>query len=325
MARIDDPYFDPEDPYYEWFPGDEFDMPPPAVEEPPPTGGVDPTPPPEAPVVVTNPPLNAPTPPAGPSVGGNPRGGGGGGGFDLGPLLQSYPGVFQKPTPGAAFKQLSDLLGPAPEFSAPVAPEIEDFSYESFAEPEPFAYEDYAPTTGEHVFSDPSFGFRKGIGEDALMKSRAAQGLLRTGGTLKDLLDYNQNFASQEFGNVDARRMRDYGTNRGNALENYQTNLTNKFNTYGANRGNAFENWKANKDTRLGLYDRGFEAERAKYEPRLFEWTKKGDLGMRAEEKAYDDSFREFRTDYDMWRTQGNDVFDRLKWASEFGLDAATR
>ena len=213
-------------------------------------------------------------------------------GFSLGPLLGAYPGQFQAPAFGQRFKQLSDLLGPAPQFQAPELPTID-----------PFSFEEYTPTTGEHVFSDPSFGFRKDIGEKALMNSRAAQGLLRTGGTLKDLLGYNQNFASQEFGNVDARRSKDYGMRRGNALEN----------------------WRVNADTTLQRAGMDQDRARSMYEPKLFEWTQKGNLGARAEDKARDDAFQEFRTDFDIWRTGQNDIFDKLKWASEFGLDAATR
>lgn len=217
---------------------------------------------------------DAPQAPTAPTM--TPPGGGSRGGVSFGPLLRGYSGQFSRPTPGEAFKRMSDLLGPAPAFTARPLPTIERFE----------------PTTAEHLNADPSFGFRKGIGEKALMNSRAAQGLLRTGGTLKDLLDYNQNFASQEFGNVDARRFRDYGMNRQNQFD---------------------------------LYDRGFQADRAEYEPKLFEWTTKGTLGSRAEEREYDNAFREFETDYDMWRNTQNDIFSRLKWASEFGLDAATR
>lgn len=249
----------------------------------------------------------------------------GGGGPDLGPLLQTYGGQFQRPQFGIAAKQLMDLIGPTPEFIAPSLPQIDDFSYESFAEPEPFAYADYTPTSAQDVLGDPSYGFRKGVGEKALLNNRAAQGLTRSGGTLKDLLDYNQNFASQEFGNVDARRYRDYNTGRGNAMDTYGTNLKTKFDTYGTNRANAFGNWSANKDKSLGLYDRGFEAERAQFEPKLYGWNKKADLSTRAEERAYDNAFDEFQTDYSMWRQGNEDIFNKLKWSSEFGLDAATR
>ena len=293
-----------------------------AYYQPPPTGATSPlVGPSPRPPTSTPTPKPTPTPP--------PSGGGGGGStgpsFDLGPLLQPYPGQFTKPTFGVAAKQLMDLVGPTPEFNAPALPTIAPFSYENYAEPEAFSYQDYTPTTSQDVFSDPSFGLRKDIGEKALLNSKAAQGLARTGGTLKDLLDYNQNFASQEYSNVDNRRTKDYGVNRGNALENYNTNVGNKVTAYGLNRQNAADSWKANKDTSLGLYDRGFEAKRAEFEPQLYGWSKKGDLATRAEEKAYDNSYNEFMGDFNIWRTGQNDIFDKLKWSSEFGLDAATR
>jgi len=68
---------------------------------------------------------------------------------------------------------------------------------------------DWTPTTAEDLYADPSYKFRLGEGEQALQQSAAAGGVLRTGGTLKDILKYGQNFASQEYGNVDARRFRD--------------------------------------------------------------------------------------------------------------------
>ncbi len=47
---------------------------------------------------------------------------------------------------------------------------------------------------------DPSYQWRFQQGEDAIQKSAAARGSLLTGGTLKDLLNYGQNAASQEYG-----------------------------------------------------------------------------------------------------------------------------
>ena len=212
------------------------------------------------------------------------------GGPDLGPVLQPYPGSFQAPKFGDRFRQLSELLGPAPTYAPPEIPGID-----------PFTYEKYTPTTAKDLETDPSYGFRKGVGEQALLNSRAAQGLARSAGTLKDLLAYNQNFASQEFGNVDARRSRDYQSGFGNALEG----------------------WRSNADTTLRRSGMDQERARSIYEPQLFEWTQKGNLGTQAEFRARDDAFQEFQQDYNMFRNNQNDIFDRLKWLSEFGRDSA--
>lgn len=50
--------------------------------------------------------------------------------------------------------------------------------------------------------TDPGYQFRMDQGAQALQRSAAAKGGLFSGGTLKDLTDYNQNFASNEYQNA---------------------------------------------------------------------------------------------------------------------------
>ena len=57
----------------------------------------------------------------------------------------------------------------------------------------------FAAPTAESLQADPGFQFRLGAGREALEKGAAARGVLRTGGTLKDLLEYGQKFGSQEY------------------------------------------------------------------------------------------------------------------------------
>jgi hypothetical protein len=65
----------------------------------------------------------------------------------------------------------------------------------------------YQAPTGEDVLQDPSYKFRLGQGEQALERSAAAKGVLGSGGTLKDIMGYGQNFASQEYSNVASRAL----------------------------------------------------------------------------------------------------------------------
>jgi hypothetical protein len=58
-----------------------------------------------------------------------------------------------------------------------------------------------APTLAD-AMNEPGYQFRAQAGQDALERSAAARGVLRTGGTLKDLTEYGQNFASSEYSNV---------------------------------------------------------------------------------------------------------------------------
>lgn|SRR5574341_100433 len=108
------------------------------------------------------PPVKAPAPaPAAPAAPVDEGGGGGGG--PAGPAAPSAAELFAlRKAPG--FK--------APRFQAP---------------------------TRESLESDPGYQFRLGSGKSALERSAAARGVLRTGGTLKDLLEYGQKFGSQEY------------------------------------------------------------------------------------------------------------------------------
>ena len=67
--------------------------------------------------------------------------------------------------------------------------------------------------------------------------------------------------------------------------------------------------------------DRG----RSLYEPKFAEYQNGVGVATKAPRDAMDDAFKMFQTDYDLWRNQQRDVFDKLKWQSEFGLDAASR
>lgn len=71
----------------------------------------------------------------------------------------------------------------------------------------------FAPTSAADLGTDPGYAFRVGEGERGLEASAAARGVLNSGGTLKDIVNYGQNAASQEFQNVDTRRRNDYQMN----------------------------------------------------------------------------------------------------------------
>jgi hypothetical protein len=65
------------------------------------------------------------------------------------------------------------------------------------------------PTFAE-AQQEPGYQFRLQGGSDALERSAAARGVHRTGGTLKDIAEYGQNFASQEYGNVFNRALQSF-------------------------------------------------------------------------------------------------------------------
>jgi hypothetical protein len=71
----------------------------------------------------------------------------------------------------------------------------------------------YESPTFDEALNDPGYQFAASEGERALRQGRAAEGLLNTGGTLKDILAWGQNYAAQRYGDVDARKFRNYNTN----------------------------------------------------------------------------------------------------------------
>jgi len=185
----------------------------------------------------------------------------------LASLLGQYPGAFVRPERAAAL------------------PTFEPFQSEAYT-PGTFT----APSWQDMIESDPGYDFRRREGERALMNSKAAQGLARSGGTLKDLLAYNQGFAGQGYGDFYGRRRGEFELNEGNRYNAFQTNRNNKFQDYTTNVGNAFATY--------GLADA-------------------------TDDENYTRGFNEFMTDYDMWRKSQQDIFDRLKWQAEFDRDSA--
>ncbi len=137
--------------------------------------------------------------------------------------------------PSYASPQFSDpgTFDPGTPFSYP------DFSYKEFAAP-----------SGQDVLKDPGFQFRMDQGRKALEASAAGRGVLRSGGTLKNLMEYGQNFGSQEFGNVWNRALQEYDTNRGNA-----------FGSWDANRGKELDSWQSGYTGRKDAF--GFNADRS--------------------------------------------------------------
>lgn len=137
------------------------------------------------------PPVGAPAPavvvpvPAGGGGGGN--GGGGGGGLNYGGLSIS-PRFNFRPVPN--FRP--------PQFRAP-----------TFADAQ----------------NEPGYQFRLSGGRDALEGSAAARGTLRTGGTLKDITEYGQNFASQEYGNVYNRALQSFDRDYRGAYDAFQPRM----------------------------------------------------------------------------------------------------
>jgi hypothetical protein len=91
---------------------------------------------------------------------------------------------------------------------------------------QPFGEQFTAPTNVTEQ-NDPGYQFRLKQGMDAIERSAAAKGNILTGGTAKDLNDYAQNQASNEYGNVYNRAFNEY-TNRYNIFKQNQADVYNR-------------------------------------------------------------------------------------------------
>jgi hypothetical protein len=88
-----------------------------------------------------------------------------------------------------------------------------------------FSFKDFVAPSAADALNDQGYQFRLQQGRDTLEHGAAQRGILNTGMTLKDILDYGQNAASQEYGNVYNRAANTYGLNFANAQQQFQPQM----------------------------------------------------------------------------------------------------
>jgi hypothetical protein len=152
--------------------------------------------------------------------------------------------------------------------------------------PPPFSYKQFQAPTPDSIYADPSYQFREGQGRQALQQSAGAKGVLRTGGTLKDLINYGQNAASQEYSNI-----------YGRAVDAHNMGLEQELGTYGVNYG-------VGKDERDYLFD----ASKAEFAPQ-----------QRENEQMNQRQFDAFLANFDIFDRNRRRAGDYLTWAADQG------
>jgi hypothetical protein len=187
-----------------------------------------------------------------------------------------WQGRFTAPTPAA--------LPDAPVFHAPNYTPPPAFDYDAshpaptYTPPPAFSYGDFQPPTAAEALNDPGYQFRTQQGQDALQNAAAAKGTLADSGTLKALTDYGQGAASQEYQNVWQRDLGAYTTNRGNALDTYNTNYKTQYQDpytaalgqYTMGRGNALDTYNTNYKTQYqDPYAYAYKAAQDAFNPQL--------------------------------------------------------
>jgi hypothetical protein len=156
------------------------------------------------------------------------------------------------------------------QYSGPMSP---DYGFLNDAPPQwnwqypggEFKYDSYQAPSYADAENDPGYQFGLQQGNQAIKQSAAMMGKLRTGGTIKDLINYNRGAAGQQYGAVNDRQFSAWNANRNNAFQNYTTN-------YGNARQNA---WDA-------------------YEPTLEDWRTKRDLSGHAADESFNRAWDAF-------------------------------
>lgn len=265
---------------------------------------------------------NPVAPPGGTGGGPSPTGGGGGiptGNFEdpgfqfphfVPPEVPTIPNAPTYTPPGAYVPP--EPLAP-PTFSAPPA-----FSYD------PFSYGDFQQPTLDEAKNAPGYQFAADEGRRALETGQAARGLLRTGGSLKDLFSWGDRFAEQNYGNVFNRDLQTYGTNRGNAFDNwsanrenaadayrtnygiskdvFDTNYGNTRDAYGINAGLGKDAYTINRDTGLSAFDRNADA--AKYDRQSI---------LDTFDRLFQNETAKFNPDFEAAKLKFTDMYNRWR------------
>jgi len=210
------------------------------------------------------------------SPGGGPGGGGtdGGSGGGKGPYT---PTTYDDTSVDSIL--LGSDPGALPEFAAPVWEKPANFAFDK----------EWVAPTAATMAADPSYQFRMAQGQKALENSAAGKGLLRSGGTLKDLVDYGQNFATNEYSNV---------YNRG-------------FNEYKFDFDKSADVWTKNYNKSRDEFDRLYKGKFDEFTPKLTGWQTKTNNRARAAESIFDRNWRRDQADRDRWSRENESAYDR--------------
>lgn len=203
------------------------------------------------------------------------------GDFNLGELFKA-PEAFRgsrmaAPTPfsGGRVADVGPFTAPVGVFN-PGTVNLRDFiaNTPAFRQDRFTAPEAFVPP---NVIDDPGYQIRLKRGEDALLNNAASRGVLRgNANTMRALIDYNQDSASQEYGAAYQRAKERYDTAANLSLAAYDRNAA----------ANAAENQTA-YNREVGAYDRNIANALASYD-------RNAEAGFRANDTAYNRGASEF-------------------------------
>jgi hypothetical protein len=220
-----------------------------------------------------------------------PTGDAGGGAGTIGGILSPFTGAFTAPTPQY----------PVVPSGMPYVPPTPDFHPPAYTPPPAFAYDAFVAPTAADALTDPGYEFARSEGQRALEASKAAQGTLNTGGTLKDILAWGNNYATTRYQDVYGRKRDVYDTNRANAVDvynrNYQTQYADPYQIAYRSALDRFAPQQIAYTTQAGAGQTAYTTQAA--------------AGQRQNELDYRNAWDRFTFDYDKWRDQRDSTFNK--------------
>lgn len=184
------------------------------------------------------------------------------------PQFDRWDEGYERPERDRSLEQPVWGTPPAAPESGGAAPEQPDYGtfefpsyggssspYYNFGEVPEFDAPDFSVPTFEAAQNEPGYQFRLDAGRKALERGAAARGVLRTGGTLKDILEYGQNFGAQEYSNVFNRALQAYGAQYQAAKDEYAPYLAQYQNQFGAEQSRAMAEFQR----QMELYNANLE------------------------------------------------------------------
>lgn len=218
---------------------------------------------------------------------------------------------------------------------------------ERYNDPGNFVYGDYqspeafkAPTEAD-MKQDPGYQARMKAGQKALQASKAAQGVLKTGGTAKAIAKYGQEYGTNEYDKVYARRSgeydrnlnegrQSYATNRNNNAENWDRNIANQRQGYqirqGAWKDNAAVTLEASRhgyDVAQGTYDRNLQLARQKHDDLVSHEQSVAAANAANASRSYNQALNEYTMARDEFWTNQDRQYAILDREAERGYRAA--
>jgi hypothetical protein len=223
------------------------------------------------------------------------------------PTVRGLKGTFDygAPTTPPVQPYAQPLYTPSTPYQAPSPYETNPYAAPSYQAPSPFV----SPTAAT-MEQDPGYQFRLTEGQKALERSGAARGVTNTGGTLKDILDYGQRAASQEYGNIYNRALQNYSLNEQNRARAFDVNAALGFQAYGANELGRASAYGTNEAARRSTYDVNELTAQNAYATNAAANQARYLMNVNQAQQDYTNQFNSWVQAYNQWRQTSADRFN---------------